>query len=98
MSARQGNYPLGPDYWDVNQAATRLTAFACTVSARHLSHGMDRMQFNREVAYFSKRIMDDVATQRLTPEEGLKALKAEQASLLIQAEKLPCQLLALWVE
>jgi hypothetical protein len=73
MSARQGNYPLGPDYWDVNQAATRLTAFACTVSARHLSHGMDRMQFNREVAYFSKRIMDDVATQRLTPEEGLKA-------------------------
>lgn len=88
MSARQGNSPLGPDYWDVNQAATRLTAFACTVSARHLSHGMERMQFNREIAYFSKRIMDDVATQRLTPEEGLKALKAEQASLLIQAEKL----------
>ncbi len=78
MSARQGNYPLGPDYWDVNQAATRLTAFACTVSARHLSHGMARMQFNREVAYFSKQVVDKVAMQQLSPEEGMKLLKGNK--------------------
>lgn len=95
MSARQGNYPLEPDYWDVNQAATRLTAFACTVSARHLSHGMARMQFNREVAYFSKQVVDKVAMQQLSPEEGMKLLKGEQAELLVQAATLGQQTIGL---
>lgn len=95
MSARQGNYPLGPDYWDVNQAATRLTAFACTVSARHLSHGMARMQFNREVAYFSKQVMDKVALRELSPEDGLKLLRAEEVSLRGQAETLGLQAIGL---
>ncbi|QVM92300.1 DUF4225 domain-containing protein [Pseudomonas entomophila] len=93
MNARQESYPLGPDYWDVTQAATRLTAFACTVSARHLRHGMARMQFNREIAYFSKQVVDKVALQQLSPEDGLKLLKAEEVSLRGQAEKLGQQVI-----
>jgi hypothetical protein len=95
MSARQGSYPLGPDYWEVNQAATRLTAFACSVSARHLSHGMARGQFNREVAYFSKQVADKVAQGELSPEDGLKVLKAEEVSLWEQAERLGRQSIGL---
>ncbi|QXH50689.1 DUF4225 domain-containing protein [Pseudomonas fakonensis] len=88
MSARQGNYPLGPDYWEVNQAATRLTAYACSVSARHLRHGMGRVMFNREVAYFAKQVADKVALGELSPEDGLKVLRAEEVSLWEQAERL----------
>lgn len=95
MSTRQGTYPLGPDYWDVNQAATRLTAFACSVSARHLRHGMGRVLFNREVAYFSKQVADKVALGDLSPEDGLKVLKVEQVSLLEQADMLARQTIGL---
>ncbi|MDR2306816.1 MAG: DUF4225 domain-containing protein [Paucimonas sp.] len=93
MSALQGRYPLGPDYWEVNQAATRLTAFACSVSAQHLKHGLARMQFNWEIAYFSKQVVDKVALFELSPEDGLTVLRAEQVSLWEQAQILGQQVI-----
>lgn len=86
---------LDEDYWEVSHAAARLTAFACTISARHLSYGVTRMQFNRELAYYAKRVVDDVEARRLSPEEGLKALKSEQVSLLDQSGKLTQQVVGL---
>lgn len=52
------------DIWDVNGAAEKLIAQAHTLSTRHLSHGMARVQFNQEVAWYAKRIADDVAQGR----------------------------------
>lgn len=54
------------DIWDVNSAARKLIEQAHTVSARHLAHGIARVQFNREVAYYAKRIADDVALGHTT--------------------------------
>lgn len=74
------------DIWDVNGAAEKLIAQAHTLSTRHLSHGMPRMQFNQEVAWYAKRIADDVAQGRKTPEQGIQALLREQRDLLIQSQ------------
>ncbi|MHA6232660.1 hypothetical protein [Pseudomonas fluorescens group sp. PF-69] len=74
------------DIWDVNSAAEKLIAQAHTLSTRHLSHGMARVQFNQEVAWYAKRIADDVAQGRKTPEQGIQALLQEQRDLLIQSQ------------
>lgn len=74
------------DIWDVNGAAEKLIAQAHTLSTRHLSHGMARVQFNQEVAWYAKRIADDVAQGRKTPEQGIQALLREQRDLLIQSQ------------
>ncbi|BFT59999.1 hypothetical protein [Pseudomonas moorei] len=74
------------DVWDVNGAAKKLIAQAHTLSTRHLPHGIPRMQFNQEVAWYAKRIADDVAQGRKTPEQGIQALLREQRDLLIQAQ------------
>jgi hypothetical protein len=74
------------DIWDVNGAANRLLAQTHTLSTRHLPHGIPRMQFNQEVAYYAKRIADDVAQGRKTPEQGIQALLQEQRDLLIQSQ------------
>ncbi|WP_248916697.1 hypothetical protein [Pseudomonas moorei] len=74
------------DVWDVNGAAEKLIAQAHTLSTRHLPHGVPRMQFNQEVAWYAKRIADDVAQGRKTPEQGIQALLREQRDLLIQAQ------------
>ncbi|SDV12266.1 hypothetical protein [Pseudomonas mucidolens] len=77
--------PNGYDIWDVNSAAGKLVGQAHTVSARHLSHSIPRVQFNREVAYYAKRIADDVALGRKTPEQGMQAILQEQRNLLDQS-------------
>ncbi|WPN46789.1 hypothetical protein [Pseudomonas sp. P8_241] len=71
--------------WDVQSAAGRLIAQAHTVSARHLVHGVARVRFNREVAAYAKRIADEVAQGRKTPEQGIQALLQEQRDLLNQS-------------
>lgn len=53
------------------------------------------MQFNREIAYFSKRVADKVAQGELSPEDGLKVLKTEQSNLRGQAEMLGRQVIGL---
>lgn len=74
------------DLWDVNSAAGKLVGQARTLSARLLINGMAREQFNREVAYYAKRIADDVAQGHKTPEQGVQALLQEQRDLLIQSQ------------
>lgn len=69
----------------VSKAAAHLTNQACTLSARHLKDGALRSQFNREVAYYAKCIVDKVAQGKLSPEEGLREINEEQKSLLTQS-------------
>lgn len=79
--------PCRPDdheYWLVSEAASSLTKQACTLGGRHINDGMLRMQFNRELAYYAKRVVDDVATGRKTPEDALREMKNEQSSLVSQ--------------
>ncbi|BCX69097.1 hypothetical protein [Pseudomonas izuensis] len=73
------------DLWEVNSAAGKLAGQARTISARHLAHGMARERFNREVAYYAKRVVDDVAQGRKTPRQGIQALRKEQHDLLFQS-------------
>lgn len=73
------------DIWDLNSAARKLIEQAHTVSARHLAHGIARVQFNREVAYYAKRIADDVALGHTTSEQGIQAILQEQRNLLNQS-------------
>ncbi|WP_160107423.1 hypothetical protein [Pseudomonas izuensis] len=73
------------DLWEVNSAAGKLAGQARTISARHLAHGMARERFNREVAYYAKRVVDDVAQGRKTARQGIQALRKEQRDLLIQS-------------
>ncbi|WP_434570778.1 DUF4225 domain-containing protein [Pseudomonas sp. Z3-8] len=77
--------PSSCDYWTVSQAAANLSNQACTLAARHISDGTLRIQFNREVAYYARGIVNDVAQGRKSPEQGLQAIKDEQGSLLEQS-------------
>lgn len=70
---------------DVNSAAGKLVGQARTLGARHLAQGLLRERFNREIAFYAKRIADDVARGHKTAEQGLRALVQEQRDLLIQS-------------
>ncbi|MCF4996334.1 DUF4225 domain-containing protein [Pseudomonas syringae] len=69
----------------VSSAAAKLGSQASTLGARHIKDSALRLQFNREVAYYAKSIVNDVAQGKKTPEQGLQDLKNEQSSLLIQS-------------
>ncbi|MFY0730663.1 DUF4225 domain-containing protein [Pseudomonas sp. NFX15] len=73
------------DYWAVCKAAGNLTNQASTLAARHISDGTLRLQFNREVAYYARDIVNDVARGKKSAEQGLKEIKEEQSSLLSQS-------------
>ncbi|CAM3461012.1 DUF4225 domain-containing protein [Pseudomonas floridensis] len=73
------------DLWHVSQAATFLAGQACTLSARYISDGTLRLQFNREVAYYARGIVRDVESGKKTVDEGLKAIKEEQENLAHQS-------------
>ena len=75
---------LDEAFWEVNATASRLISYGCGVSARHLQDRRLRMQFNRELAYYAKRVVEDVYERRISPDEGLEALKKE--SVYIQSE------------
>jgi len=74
------------EHWDVNSAAVKLMGQARTLGARHLAQGLLRERFNREVAFYAKRISDDVAQGKQTPGQGLQALAQEQHNLLVQSQ------------
>lgn len=85
MSSRPSPFPLDSNaYWEVSDAAVRLTKQACTSSARLLRDGGQRMQFNREFAYYAKRVVDDVELGRKTPEQGLSELNQALRRLAIK--------------
>ncbi|MFS2161872.1 DUF4225 domain-containing protein [Pseudomonas sp. Pseusp122] len=73
------------EYWTVSQAAANLMNQACTISARHIKNSTLRIQFNREVSYYARAIVNDVAEGRKSPEQALKDIKSEQNSLLSQS-------------
>lgn len=77
--------PSNCDYWMVSAAAGKLGSQASTLGVRHIKDGTLRLQFNREVAYYAKSIVDDVSQGKKSPEQGLKELRDEQNSLLIQS-------------
>ncbi|MEG2115738.1 MAG: DUF4225 domain-containing protein [Hafnia sp.] len=83
------------DFWEVSHAAAQFTGFACTISARHLQDDQTRMQFNRELAYYARRVVQDVEERRLSPQEGLRELKAEQQSLLSESHRIFSQTMGL---
>ncbi|HKS11653.1 MAG TPA: DUF4225 domain-containing protein [Pseudomonas sp.] len=83
------------DLWEITYAASQLTAYGFSVSARHLKDLRTRMQFNREMAYFGKRVVEDVIQRRLTLEEGLGEIKKEQQSLLQQAKSVAFKVLGI---
>lgn len=91
--SRSGNKtPLSQnDYWEVSHAAGRVTSYACSVSAHHIRDGMLRLQFNREVAYYMRGIVRDVAEGRKTSAEGLSAIQKEQKSLISQSRTIALQ-------
>ena len=72
------------DLWEITHAAKQLTAYGCSVSARHLKDLRTRLQFNREMVYYGKRVVEDVMQRRLTLEEGLGEIRKEQQSLVQQ--------------
>lgn len=74
----------GQDLEQVRQAAAHLKGQACTVAARHISDGMLRLQFNREVAYYAQGIVTEVESGRLGFKEAINHLEQEKASLLNQ--------------
>lgn len=73
--------PSSDDYFRVTNAAGVLAAQACTVSAKHIQDGLLRIQFNREVAYYARGIVRDVAEGRKSAENGFKELTEELKAL-----------------
>lgn len=73
------------DFWEVSLAASYLANQACTLSAQHIKDGTLRLQFNREVAYYARSIVNSVEQGNKSPEQGLKEIKNEQNSLLSQS-------------
>lgn len=77
--------PGSCDYWMVSAAAGKLGNQASTLGIRYIKDGTLRLQFNREVAYYAKSIVNDVSQGKKSPEQGLQDLKNEQNSLLSQS-------------
>ncbi|SDV02841.1 DUF4225 domain-containing protein [Pseudomonas mucidolens] len=77
--------PGSCEYWMVSAAAGKLGSQASTLGVRHIKDGTLRLQFNREVAYYAKSIVNDVSQGKKSPEQGLQDLKDEQSSLLSQS-------------
>ena len=77
--------PDSCDYWMVSAAAGKLGSQASTLGVKHIKNGTLRLQFNREVAYYAKSIVNDVSLGNKSVEQGLKELKDEQNSLLSQS-------------
>ena len=53
--------PDSCDYWMVSAAAGKLGSQASTLGVKHIKDGTLRLQFNREVAYYAKSIVNDVS-------------------------------------
>ena len=71
----------------VSQAAVKLASQASSLGAKHIADGSLRIQFTREVSYYARVIVDEVALGKKSVDHGLKDLKEEQDSLLSQARE-----------
>lgn len=89
MVSRRGKDELSHiEIGEVSHAASDLTGFGCYLSSQHLQDYWTRMQFNRELAYYARRIVNDVEERRLSPEEGLAEIQGEKRSLWSQATQI----------
>lgn len=79
------------DIWEVSHAAGRLSAYGCYLSAQHIKDDSTRMQFNRELAYYARRVVRDVEERRLSKDEGLLAIQVEKAHLASRAADIAAQ-------
>ncbi|MFJ4348995.1 DUF4225 domain-containing protein [Pseudomonas sp. NPDC089401] len=86
---------LDEAYWEVNAAASRLISQGCWVSSQALRDRRLQMEFDRELAYYARRVVDDVYYRKLSPEEALEALDAESKSLRWQEYRIMSQVLGL---
>lgn len=77
----EGGESEAVDVWVVSDAAARLTSYACTISARHLKDDVLRLQFNRELAYYAKNVVNDVERGQISPEQGLQDIEREYKTL-----------------
>ena len=93
MSQRDEEYGerLDEAYWEVNAAASRLISYGCGISAKHLSDRRLRMQFNRELAYYARRVLDDVYHRKSSAEDALIELRNERDRLKAQSERIAMQ-------
>ncbi|UVJ43937.1 DUF4225 domain-containing protein [Pseudomonas sp. LS1212] len=82
---KNNSKPSSCDFWKVSHAASYLANQACTLGARHIKDGTLRLQFNREVSYYARSIVNDVEQGKKSPEQGLKEIKNEQNHLLSQS-------------
>ncbi|AZL68253.1 DUF4225 domain-containing protein [Pseudomonas oryziphila] len=96
MSQRDEEYGerLDEACWEVNAAASRLISYGCGISAKHLSDRRLRMQFNRELAYYARRVVNDVYERKISPQDGLETLRAEKNSLKSQSARILSQSLS----
>ncbi|QXH45027.1 DUF4225 domain-containing protein [Pseudomonas xanthosomatis] len=79
---------LDEAYWEVNAAAARLISYGCGLSARHLKDRRLRMQFNRELAYYARRVLDDVSERKLSAGDALIELRNERDRLYAQSKRI----------
>lgn len=92
MTTGRGAGTLHPnDIWEVSDAAGRLAAYGCYISAQHLKDDGTRFQFNRELAYYARRIVQDVEERRLSKDEGLLAIRSEKVSLMSRSAEIASQ-------
>lgn len=73
------------DIWEVSHAAGRLSAYGCSLSAQHLADDSTRIQFNRELAYYARRIVMDVEERQISKQEGLQEILIEKENLMRQS-------------
>ena len=77
--------PGSSDYLMVSAAAGELGNQACILGVRYIKNGTLRLQFNHEISYYTKSILNDVSQRKKSPSDGLKEIKDEQKSLLSQS-------------
>jgi len=80
--------PSSDDYSRVTHAAGVLASQACSVSALHIEDGMLQIQFNREVAYYARGIVREVAEGRKSAEWGLKELRQDLTALAAKSSEI----------
>ncbi|QVM93263.1 DUF4225 domain-containing protein [Pseudomonas entomophila] len=82
---------LDEAYWEVNAAASRLISYGCGGSAKYLSDRRLRMQFNRELAYYARRVLDDVYDRKSSAGDALIELRNERDRLKAQSRRIGLQ-------
>lgn len=74
------------DIWDLNSCANKLINQSCTLGARYLKDPTIRLQFSREVASYTKKILLQVEDGQKDLKQGMDALLKEYEYLIRQGK------------